>query len=247
MRLVTGLLLCAGLYAQDATFVTLTPHGVPKVHEGAGRARRRLSPCSTFKIPNSLIGLETGITPTPEHVFKFDEKKHRTAFWIDAWSKDLDLRTAFKLSAVWYYRELAAKVGPGTMKAFVDRFGYGNRDTTGGDAPFWLRSTLQISAVEQVEFLDRLFRNEFGLTPRHVAAVESFMLQDKQEGRELYYKTGACTDVQAGPEVWMVGFVRSGEQRTYFAMNVGAPSLDEILPKRIELALERLRRAGLWR
>lgn len=247
MRLLTGMILCAGLWAQDVTFVTLTPQGLAKVHEGVGRARRRLSPCSTFKIPNALIGLETGVTPSPEHVFKFDEKKHRTAFWIDAWGKDLDLRTAFRLSAVWYFRELAEKVGPGTMQSFVDRFGYGNRDTRGWKDPFWIRSSLRISPVEQVEFLDRLFRNDFGLTPKNVAAVESLMRQDAQEGRQLFYKTGACTDPEAGPEVWLVGFVQAGTDRTYFAMNAAAPTLDEILPKRIEIGLERLRRAGLWR
>ena len=98
-----------------------------------------------------------------------------------------------------------------------------------------------------MEFLDRLFRNEFGLTPRHVAAVESFMLQESKDGRELYYKSGACTDREAGPQVWLAGFVQNGKQRTYFAMNAGAKSMDEILSRRIELGKERLVKAGLWR
>ena len=247
MRVLIWMILCAALAAQDVTFVTLTPSGLPKIHEGAARARRRLSPCSTFKIPNSLIGLETGAIPSPDHIIRYDESKHRSpTFWVEAWGKDLDLRSAFRLSAVWYFKELAAKVGPGNMQAFLNRFQYGNRDASGWNDPFWIRSTLRISPVEQVEFLDKLFRDGFGLTPRNVQAVESFMRQDSKQGHELFYKTGACTDTQAGPEVWMTGFVQHGSQRTYFAMNAGAATLDEILPRRIELALERLINAGLW-
>ena len=234
--------------AEDVAFVTMTPHGVAKVHEGAGRARRRLAPCSTFKIPNAVIGLETGVISGPEHVLKYDDKKHRTqTFWPEAWAKDQDLRNAFRVSAIWYFREIADRAGRGTMQAFLDRFGYGNRDTSGWADPFWLGSSLRISPVEQVEFMDRLFRNEFGLTPRHVAAVESFMRQESKDGRELFYKTGACTDREAGPEVWLVGFVRNGNARTYFAMNAGAVSMDDIFSRRIELGKERLVKAGLWR
>ena len=238
----------AAVLSQEVAFVTLTPHGIPKVHEGAGRERRRLAPCSTFKIPNAVIGLETGVIPSPDHVLKYDDKRHRTqAFWPEAWAKDQDLRNAFRVSAIWYFRELADRAGRGTMQSFLDRFAYGNRDTTGWTDPFWLGSSLRISPVEQVEFMDRLFRNEFGLTPRHVAAVESFMLQESKDGRELYYKTGACTDRDAGPEVWLVGFVQNGKQRTYFAINAGAKSMDEIFSRRIELGKERLAKAGLWR
>jgi beta-lactamase class D len=247
MRVLFWMILCAALPAQDVAFVTLTPNGRPRIHEGPVRARLRLSPCSTFKIPNSLIGLETGAIPSPDHILPYDEKRHRSpSFWIDAWGKDLDLRSAFRLSAVWYFKELAAKVGPGPMQSYLNRFQYGNRDASGWNDPFWIRSSLRISPVEQVQFLDKLFRNRFRLTPRHLQAVESFMRQDVKQGHELFYKTGACTDPAAGPEVWMTGFVQRGPQRTYFAMNAGAPTLDEILPRRIELAIERLINAGLW-
>lgn len=246
--LVWMILITGWLGAEEVAFVTLTPKGVAKVREGAGRERRRMAPCSTFKIPNSLIGLETGVIPSAGHVLKYDEKRHRTpGFWVEAWGKDHDLESAFRASAVWYFRELAAGVGRGRMQAFLDRFGYGNRDVSGWAETFWLGSSLRISAVEQVEFLDKVFRNEFGLTPASVQALEKMMRQEKDGGRELYYKTGACTDREAGPEVWMVGFVQEGESRTYFAMNAGAATMDEILPKRVELAKERLRRAGLWR
>src|SRR4051812_1515350 len=36
------------------------------------RCAERLSPCSTFKIPNALIGLETGVVTGADHLFKWD-------------------------------------------------------------------------------------------------------------------------------------------------------------------------------
>lgn len=242
------IVLLAGCAAgQEVAFVTLTPSGIAKVHEGAVRARRRMAPCSTFKIPNAAIGLESSVIPSPEHVLKYDDKKHRSQeFWPDSWAKDQDLRTAFRNSAIWYFREIANRVGPGNMQAFVDRFQYGNRDTSGWKDPFWLGSTLRISPVEQVEFLDALFENRFGLTPRTVNAVQDFMRQEEKGGKTLFYKTGACTDREAGAEVWLVGFVQDGSRRTFFAMNAGGVPMDQIFSKRIELGRERLIKAGLW-
>ena len=83
MVLLLWMILGAGAgMAEDVAFVTMTPHGVAKVHEGAGRARRRLAPCSPFNIPNAVIGLETGVISVPDHVLKYDGKKYRTqSFW----------------------------------------------------------------------------------------------------------------------------------------------------------------------
>jgi len=250
MRLPIWIILCAAaVCAQDVAFVTMTPQSVAKVIEGPARARRRLSPCSTYKIPNASIGLETKIIPAGDFVLKYDDKKHRSqTFWPEIWQKDMDLRNAFRVSAIWYFREIAWRVGQPTMQTFLNRYNYGNRDASAWDRPFWVGGSLQISPVEQVEFLDRFFRNDFGLTPTTVGSVQSFMLQEEKEGRQLYYKTGACTDRDAGPEVWLVGFVQKadGTARTYFAFNAGSPTFDAIFDRRIELAKERLAKAGLW-
>src|SRR5919112_46255 len=40
------------------------------------RCRERFTPFSTFKIPNSLIGLDTGVIPDAEYVIKWDAKKY---------------------------------------------------------------------------------------------------------------------------------------------------------------------------
>ena len=108
-------------------------------------------PCSTFKIPNSLIGLETGAI-----------ERHTVLPWngedlpYDSWERDHDLASAMQYSVVWYYQELARRVGEEAMQSWVDRFDYGNRDLSAGLTLFWLGSSLKISADEQIAFLSKL-------------------------------------------------------------------------------------------
>src|SRR5437868_2769094 len=76
------------------------------------RCRQKFSPYSTFKIPNSLIGLETGVIKDADFVIPWDSKKYppeedwNLEHFVN-WGQDQNLRTAFKYSVVWYYRKLA--------------------------------------------------------------------------------------------------------------------------------------------
>ena len=91
-------------------------------------ARARRSPCSTFKIPNSLIGLETGVIPDASYVLKWDGVRRP----YEEWNRDHDLRSAMKHSVVWYYQELARRVGPARTREWVEALRYGNQDVSGG-------------------------------------------------------------------------------------------------------------------
>ena len=54
------------------------------------RSGEAMLPASTFKIPNSLIALETGVVADPDkEVFKWDGVKRS----IEPWNKDHTLRT----------------------------------------------------------------------------------------------------------------------------------------------------------
>jgi beta-lactamase class D len=126
------------------------------------RCRRRFSPFSTFKIPNSLIGLETGVIKDAEFVIPWDRVKYPPQEnWnvepFSHWGQDHTLRTAIKYSVVWYYRELATRVGPARMKDNLEKLRYGNRDISGGIDRFWLNSSLRVSPDEEVEFLKALY------------------------------------------------------------------------------------------
>ena len=65
----------------------------------------RFLPASTFKIVNSLIGLETGVISDEKMVIKWDGIKR----WNEDWNKDLTMEEAFKVSSVNYYQEVARR------------------------------------------------------------------------------------------------------------------------------------------
>ena len=67
--------------------------------------RKRYTPASTFKIVNSLIGLETGKIFDEKMVIKWDGKER----WVKEWNQDLTMEQAFKLSSVYYYQEVAKR------------------------------------------------------------------------------------------------------------------------------------------
>ena len=121
-----------------------------KVRSGEGRL-----PASTFKIPNSIIALETGVVEDPDKdVFKWDGVTRS----IEPWNKDHTLRSAIAVSAVPVYQEIARRIGAERMQKYLDLFDYGNRDIGGGIDQFWLTGNLRIDPIQQIDFVDRLRR-----------------------------------------------------------------------------------------
>ncbi len=180
------------------------------------RCRTRYPPASTFKIPNSLIGLETGVIRDQHFVIPWDSV-HRS---IEAWNRDHDLQTAIANSVVWYYQELARRVGEKRMKEFVDKIGYGNMDISGGIDRFWLGSTIEISADEQVDFLRRLYANALPFSVRSMDIVRDILILEKTDRYALRGKTG-FTDFKGNHLVsWFVGYIETPQNRWFFACNV---------------------------
>jgi beta-lactamase class D len=87
----------------------------------------RVLPASTFKIVNSLVGLQTGKILDEKMVIKWDGVKRSN----EDWNKDLTMEQAFKVSAVPYYQEVARRIGRDTMKLWVDSLHYGNMNIFG--------------------------------------------------------------------------------------------------------------------
>ena len=78
-------------------------------------------PASTFKIVNSLIGLQTGKISNDSMVIKWDGVKRR----VEEWNKDLTMYKAFRVSAVNYYQEVARRIGKDTMQYWLNSIKYG--------------------------------------------------------------------------------------------------------------------------
>lgn len=179
---------------------------------------KRQSPCSTFKIPNALIGLETGAVQGPETLFKWDGSK----YWNKLWEKDYTLAAAIKDSCVWYFQEVARRVGKERMDQFIEKIDYGNRDTSGSIDRFWIDSTLTISADEQLAFMEKLYTNKLPFSKRTVETVQSLIVF--REGKDWTFSGKTGTSAKDGKPTlgWFVGHVRSGDKEYVFAMNMTA-------------------------
>jgi beta-lactamase class D len=213
------------------------------------RCRERFNPKSTFKIPNSLIGLESGVIRDADFVIPWDKQKYPPDGWDTEpfihWKQDHTLRTAFQNSVVWYYRELALKVGPQRMKKFVTDFNYGDQNISGRVDDFWLNNTLKISADEQVEFLKKFYRYELPVSRRSIDIVKEIMVREQTPLYTLRGKTGGGA-LESGQFIgWFVGYVEANGDTYFFATNMEGPTYLSIRDKRIDLTRQILSGMGL--
>lgn len=179
----------------------------------AERVNRRLIPASTFKIINSLIALETGVVTDANSVIKWDGVvRDRTEL-----NRDRDLQTAFRLSAVPHFQELARRIGAERMQRFVDAVGYGNGDISGGIDQFWLTGGLRVSPREQVDFLSRLHQGDLPFSVATMATVKAMMVAEQTEEHVIRAKTGLVVLPQGENVGWWVGTVERGGRVHVFA------------------------------
>jgi len=210
------------------------------VRHNESRGRRRFTPASTFKIPNSLIGLETAVVRDADFMIAWDRERYPNegrpaiAPFIHWW-QDHTLRSAMKYSAVWYYVEIATRVGAQRMEKYVTQFRYGNADTSGGIAQFWRNSTLQISADEQVEFLRRFYTGQLNVSSRSTAIVKEIMLLEETPTYKLSGKTGAAPLEKGGTLAWFVGYLERDGNVYFFALNMDGANYEAIREERINL------------
>ncbi len=185
------------------------------------QSMKRLSPCSTFKIYNSLIGLETGILDQEDvyTIFKWNGKQYS----FPAWNHDQTLASATKDSVVWYFQELARRIGTERMQAGLDTIGYGNRDISGGLTTFWLRSSLKISAREQVDLLHSLYAGELPVSPQNVEIVKKNITLLENDNVRFMGKTGSGLQDDKWILGWFVGCVEKQGHRYFFATDIQAP------------------------
>lgn len=179
----------------------------------------RFSPASTFKIVNSLIGLQTGRISNDTMLIKWDGVKR----WNEQWNKDMGMSEAFKVSNVPYYQEVARRIGKDTMKLWIDSVGYGNKNTTGLIDTFWLDNTLKISPDEQLGLVKRLYFNQLPFRKSVQQMVQTVMLQEDNTAYKLSYKTGRGYDEKGNGIGWVVGWIEENMHVYFFVTFVKAP------------------------
>ncbi len=201
---------------RPGAFVIRGPDG-RTVRHAPERAAKRLPPCSTFKIFNALAGLDSGAVPDEGFTLKWDGKPGH----LDAWNRDHDLQSAMTSSVVWYFQEVARRVGEERMRGYLRAAGYGNQDASAGLTTFWLGTSLAISADEQVAFLERLYRGELPFSRRAQEIVRKVIVVERAPGYVLSGKTGS--HFKGGRYVlgWFVGRLEKPDGRAWtFAVNL---------------------------
>jgi beta-lactamase class D len=211
----------AKLFTDDGTAGTFVGYKVEDyliIASDKTRSGEAKLPASTFKIPNSLIALETGVVEDPDKdVFKWDGVKRP----IEAWNKDHTMRSAIAASAVPVYQEIARRIGQERMQKYVDLFEYGNRDIGGGIDQFWLTGNLRIDPVQQVDFVDRLRRGVLPISQRSQELVRDILPVTKVGDAVIRAKSGLLGAERGEPSLgWMVGWAEKGDAHTVFALNM---------------------------
>lgn len=174
-------------------------------------------PASTFKIPNSLISLETGVIDNEIAVLTWDGIERE----FPEWNRDLNMREAIKVSAVWFYQVLARKVGHERMQKWVAQVGYGNKNIGAklDIDKFWLEGELQITPQEQIQFLRRFYNNELPFSARSLSIVKDILIVEKTPEYTIRAKTGLVRGIT--PEIgWYVGYLERDKNVYFFAVNI---------------------------
>jgi beta-lactamase class D len=256
LLLATLLMLAAQVHAQEwlenpavgALFKQAGVDGTFVLHEVGSdqlqgynqtRAQTRFYPASTFKIPNSLIGIGTGAVSGVDEVFPWDGKPK----YLKSWEHDMSLREAFKVSNYPVYQVLARRVGLKRMQDQVAALNYGNAEVGDQVDTFWLDGPLMISAIEQTEFLERLVQDKLPFSSQVQASVREISLLEEGPNWRLYAKTGWSTASKPGIG-WWVGWVEQDGRYYTFALNMPMVDIKDA-GKRIELGKASLKSLGL--
>ncbi|GMU86742.1 MAG: hypothetical protein AMXMBFR48_19830 [Ignavibacteriales bacterium] len=182
------------------------------------RTRNGYIPASTFKIFNSLAALTYGAVKDENEIIKWDGVKRNR----EELNKDMDMREAFRISSVWFYQEIARRIGAENMQKALTENRYGNRNMNGGLDRFWLDGEIRISPEQQVDFLRRMYFGKLNFSPASAQITKRIMLLKDEGDFKLYGKTG-WMDTGGIDLGWLVGFVESSGNIYFYALNVQCP------------------------
>ena len=224
----------------NGTFVLYDVTSHTYIGHDQARAKRRFVPASTFKIPNTLIGLSVGAVKDIDEVIPY--LGHPQPF-TKAWEKDMGLREAMALSNVPIYQALARRIGLERMRDAVSIMDYGNKEIGATVDSFWLIGPLKISAVEQTQFLAKLAQDALPFPPAFQKSVREIVLLDRNAHWTLYGKTGWENAPNQGVG-WWVGWVQKDGRIYAFALNLDIQKASEA-SKRVELGKASLKALGI--
>lgn len=194
-----------------------------------GNCKTIYSPNSSFKIAIALMGYDDGILLDENHPTLPFPKSANDA--PKRCKKAINPREWMKNSCVWYSQEITKKLGMEKFRTYVEKFDYGNRDVTGdsgmnnGLTHSWLSSSIKISPLAQISFLEKLASKKLPVSKASQELTSKLIFIEKlPSGWDLYGKTGTGFQVNADGSLnrdlqigWFVGFIEKENRRIFFA------------------------------
>lgn len=178
----------------------------------------RYSPASTFKVPLAVIGYDSRILKDENNPIWTN--KEPVTFLKDYWDGEKTPSNWMRFSIVWYSQALTKELGAKAFQGYIDKLNYGNKDLTGnpgkndGLTQAWLSSSLLISSLEQIAFIEKLAKDDLPFakesqlkTKKILRFFDESLLSN---GWILYGKTG--TDVDEKTKLRRGYFVGFGEK-----------------------------------
>ncbi len=206
-------------------------------------------PASTFKIVNSLIGLQTGKIVNDSMVIKWDGVKR----WKDDWNKDLTMYEAFRVSSLPYYQEVARRIGKDTMQRWLDSLKYGAKLATDKVViqtavdSFWIDNSIKVTPDQQLGLIKRLYFDQLPFFKTYQEMVKRAMLFENNANYRLGYKTGWGTTENSHALGWIVGWIEENNHPYFFVLNIESPDRNiDMVPVRMKILKDILKQLGFF-
>ena len=190
------------------------------IHSNRQYAQSGSLPASTFKIIHTLIGLEENIIEGRHDTFRWDGiPKLFKSISIPKWNRDNDLEMAFTNSTIWYFEEIAKRINRKTYRDHLRVNEYTNKKISkkkGND--FWNFGELEVTPIEQIELLIKLYKNELNFKVIHQELVKELLIEQQTSNYILRSKTGWSYDKKDNG--WYIGYIELADSIIFFATRV---------------------------
>jgi len=188
------------------------------------RASTRFYPASTFKILNTIAAFEIGVVEDEAFLLKWDG----ISGVMPSHKQDHTLGLAFSNSTLWFYQEIARRIGVEKMQEIINKANFGNRTIGDQVDKFWLEGPLKISALESIEFLKAIYLETLPFSKATFTKAKKIFIVEETDKYILRSKTGT-TVVDGEQLAWYVGYIEQLDNTYFFVMNISSPRPENFL------------------
>lgn len=163
-------------------------------------------PGSSFTIVESLVAVETGRLKDAQ-----------------ADINGLSLEQAFKGDSVYFFQELATRIGRDTLQKWIDTLGYARRYDTPRIVTtdrFWTDNSIRITADEQLGIVKKLYFDQLPFQRRtHTIVSDLLLVQDSAEVK-LAYKFSEGRNADGARIGWIQGWKEIRQHPHFFVIQL---------------------------